>query len=114
MPLLQDAVADWRPYYHGEHSPCYHPENANQFLTDAEWKYIWNPITGEEQLFNLANDPNECRELSATESDTLGYWRERMVKQLDGRSEGLSDGKQLIPGTIAAWRGGDPGDVHLG
>ncbi len=114
LPLLRGETEGWRDVYHGEHSPCYHPENANQFLTDAGWKYIWNPITGDEQLFNLETDPHECRDLSASDPDTLATWRDRMVTQLNGRSEGLSDGKQLIPGQVAAWRAGDPGDVHLG
>ena len=114
LPLLRGESAGWRDVYHGEHSPCYHPENANQFLTDSDWKYIWNPITGEEQLFNLASDPDECDDLSESDAATLARWRGLMVQQLAGRSEGLSDGAKLIPGSVAAWRGGDPVDVHLG
>jgi arylsulfatase len=114
LPLLQGNAEGWRETYHGEHAPCYHPENANQFLTDQAWKYIWNPITGEDQLFNLESDPNECVNLAASEPGELAVWRSRMVSQLEGRSEGLSDGKELIPGRVAAWRSGDPGDVHLG
>jgi arylsulfatase A-like enzyme len=116
LPLLRGETAGWREVYHGEHSPCYHPENANQFLTDGTWKYIWNPITGEEQLFHLAEDPQECRDLAGERSsaDTLAIWRERMVKELAGREEGLSDGKRLIPGKVPAWRGGDGGDLHRG
>ena len=114
LPLLRGETDGWRDVYHGEHSPCYHPENANQFLTDANWKYIWNPITGDDQLFNLSDDPNECDDLSAREPSTLSQWRERMAQQLAGRSEGFSDGKTLKPGPVAAWRGGDPVDVHLG
>lgn len=114
LPLLRGETDGWRDVYHGEHSPCYHPENANQFLTDKDWKYVWNPINGEEQLFNLSNDPNECEDVSGSDPATLAAWREQMAKHLEGRSEGLSDGKQLIPGQVAAWRGGDPVDVHLG
>lgn len=116
LPLLRGETAGWREYYHGEHSPCYHPENANQFLTDGQWKYIWNPITGEEQLFHLATDPQECQELArdATYAETLALWRRRMVLELAGREEGLSDGERLIPGPVPVWRGGDPEDIHLG
>jgi arylsulfatase A-like enzyme len=114
LPLLRGESDGWRDVYHGEHAPCYHRSNANQFLTDSMWKYIWNPITGEEQLFDLASDPNECLDLAQSERETLSSWRQKMVKQLEGRSEGLSDGKQLIPGRVAAWRAGDPDAVHPG
>ncbi len=116
LPLLKQESTDWRSYYHGEHSPCYHPENANQFLTDGAWKYIWNPITGDEQLFHLTEDPQECRNLAgqSDHTETQALWRGRIIKQLDGRPEGLSDGKQLIPGPVAAWREGGTGKVHMG
>jgi arylsulfatase A-like enzyme len=114
LPLLRGDTDGWRETYHGEHAPCYHPENANQFLTDRAWKYIWNPITGEDQLFNLESDPNECVNLAGSESEMLTHWRQRMATRLEGRSEGLSDGKELIPGRVAAWRAGDPNEVHLG
>ncbi|MDA0748235.1 MAG: arylsulfatase [bacterium] len=116
LPLLRGETEGWRDYYHGEHSPCYHPENANQFLTDGKWKYIWNPITGEEQLFHMEVDPDECVDLAgeAEHVEMLLVWRGRMVKELEGRDEGLSDGEKLIPGPVPVQRGGDPNDVHLG
>lgn len=116
VPLLRGDTEGWREYYHGEHSPCYHPENANQYLTDGQWKYIWNPITGEEQLFHLAKDPDECVDLTnqTAHRETLELWRKRMIRELDGREEGLSDGEKLIPGPVPVQRGGDPNDVHLG
>ena len=121
LPLLRGETEGWREYYHGEHSPCYDPENANQFLTDGRWKYIWNPINGEEQLFQIAEDPDECDELSAEPgmADMLSMWRQRMVEELGGREEGLSDGEKLIPGAVPVARsmlaeGVDAADVHLG
>ena len=115
LPLLRGETA-WRTCYHGEHSPCYHPENATQFLTDGHWKYIWNPISGAEQLFNLSEDPMECKDLSneSAHQDALELWRERLVQELDGRVEGLTSGGRLVPGKVAAWVGGDSGDVHTG
>jgi arylsulfatase A-like enzyme len=116
LPLLRGETDPWRPFYHGEHSPCYHPENANQFLSDGHWKYIWNPINGEEQLFHLEEDPQECRDLAGDTDaiDVLEEWRARMVEELKDREEGLSDGEKLIPGKVPVWRGMDPDDVHLG
>lgn len=106
LPLLKGKTKGWREYYHGEHSPCYDPENACQFLTDGAWKYIWNPITGAEQLFHLAEDPQECVELSgdSAHAKTLAGWRQRLVKKLAGRPEKLSNGKRLRPGKVPAWR----------
>jgi len=105
LPLLRDEAAEWRSYYHGEHAPCYHPENANQFLTDGQWKYIWNPITGEEQLFHLEDDPNECENLASLpeHAETLGLWRLRLARKLKDRVEGLSDGETLKPGKVDVW-----------
>lgn len=105
LSLLRGEEVEWRSYYHGEHGPCYHPENANQFLTDGDWKYIWNPITGEEQLFDLTADPNECHDLAEdpAKSDVLETWRDRLVDELEGRVEGLSDGESLQTGTVTAW-----------
>ena len=116
LPLLRGETEGWRDCYHGEHSPCYHPENANQFLSDGRWKYIWNPITGAEQLFQLAEDPHESDDLAAVPgmADMLTMWRRRMVKELAGREEGLSDGGRLTPNPVPVWRGGDPDDIHLG
>lgn len=110
LPLLRDEATDWRAYYHGEHAPCYHPENANQFLTDGVWKFIWNPITGEEQLFHLESDPQECHDLAghAEHAETLSLWRARLAERLNGRREGLSDGHRLMPGPVPVWRGDDP------
>lgn len=116
LPLLRGDGADWRTYYHGEHAPCYHPENANQFLTDGQWKYIWNPITGEELLFHLETDPDECQNLAPlpAQAKTLGLWRSRLARKLKNRPEGLSDGEVLKPGKVAAWVGGDAGEIHRG
>ncbi len=114
LPLLRGDTDGWRDFYHGEHSPCYDAENANQYLTDGHWKYIWNPITGQEQLFHLAEDPHECRDLAATRIPELERWRARMVVELQNREEGLSDGEKLIPGPVPVWRFGSADELHLG
>lgn len=105
--LDQPNSRDWRPYVHGEHSACYDADGGMQYLTDGREKYIWFTSTGQEQLFDLANDPDELHDLAAAgeAQERLGMWRQRMVEQLAPRTQdGLSDGKTLIRGHLPAVR----------
>ena len=102
-----------RSYYHGEHAPAYGPEAAHQFLVNQKWKYIWNPVTGIEQLFDLENDPSECNNLASLEEyeDSLNTWRERLAHELKDRVEGFSDGIQLsrvTPSAVVPAQGSKP------
>ncbi len=105
IPFLKDPDAPGRDYYHHEHSPCYAADNAYQCLTSDEWKYIWNPITGREQLFSI-DDREELHDLAgdAAHSATLERWRSALARHLKDRPEGLSDGGRLTPGAVAVWR----------
>jgi len=102
LPLTRIPVHnDWPEFVHGEHSACYAPENAMQFMTDRKTKYIWYTVTGEEQLFDLETDPQECRNLAATadEQERLLLWRRRMIERLATRpQDGLTDGTELVAG----------------
>jgi len=99
-PLLRGEPCEWRPFLHGEHAPCYSQEQANHYLVDETTKYIWRPHNGEEQLFDLTNDPHECHNLAEdmAHSDRVEQWRNRLIDQLSNRPEGFTDGKSLIPG----------------
>lgn len=95
-----------REFVHGEHSSCYDEANAMQFLTDGKEKYVWFPVSGKEQLFDLEHDPDERHDLaagaSADESNTrprIERWRSRLIARLAERpQDGMSDGSSLIPG----------------
>ena len=90
-----------RTYIQGEHSSCYDEANAMQFLTDGKEKYIWFPVSGREQLFDIANDPNELHDLAGetAHAGDLAIWRSRLVELLARRpQDGLSDGTKLIAG----------------
>ncbi|WP_276275011.1 arylsulfatase [Haladaptatus sp. QDMS2] len=95
--LSTDPDAPWREFYHGEHGPIYHDDNAMHYLVDATTKYVWNPVTGEELLFDLAEDPGEEIDLSTQpeNAETLERWRSRLVSRLEDRPEGFSDGTSL-------------------
>ena len=104
LPFCTDADnASRREYVHGEHTECYDRDESMQFITDGKEKYIWYPPTGREQLFDLANDPDECHDLAhaSGQKKRLERWRSRMVDVLSRRpQDGLTDGKKLLPGTV--------------
>jgi len=97
---LLDAVRarPWREFVHGEHSPIYHGHNAMQYLTDGRTKYIYFPISGREQLFDLTDDRRELHDLAGEPgaAERLKMWRARLIEKLAGRGDGFSDGKKLL------------------
>jgi arylsulfatase len=94
---------DWRDYYHGEHEPNYDDRYATQFLVDEETKYVYNPVQGDELLFDLEADPDEEHDLSAERPEELARWRGRLADELDGRPEGFVEGGELTPVEASAW-----------
>lgn len=97
-PLATGEGADWRPYVHGEYGLGRSPEQEMQYLSDGDWKYIWFPRTGAEQLFHLAEDPGETRDLAGDRghAEVLGQWRAALVRTLEPRRAGLTDGAELV------------------
>jgi len=89
----------WREFLHGEHSPCYRAQEAMHYLTDGREKYIWFPVTDQEQFFDLTADRQELHDLSASSehADRVAAWRQRLIDRLADRPDGFSDGRRLIP-----------------
>ncbi|MCC6490606.1 MAG: sulfatase-like hydrolase/transferase [Candidatus Hydrogenedentes bacterium] len=100
VPALRGDESPVRPWLHMEHAPCYGPEQAFHSLTDGHSKFIWRPVQGEEQLFDLDTDPQEKTDLSqsAAHAAPVREWRNRLITQLKDRPEGFTDGQQLIAG----------------
>ena len=103
LPLcgVRPADSPWRAYVHGEHSPCYAADQGVQFLTDGREKYIWYTTTGEEQFFDLTQDPQELCNLARSRDGRtrMRLWRKRLIAELAPRAaDGLSDGTRLIAG----------------
>jgi len=89
LNLVEDPQAEWRPWIDLEHSETYIQDNYWSALTDGKMKYIWFFRTGEEQLFNLREDPQELKNLAGLEeySDELKLWRGRLGEHLSERGE---------------------------
>jgi choline-sulfatase len=79
----------WRQFIDLEHDVCYSPANHWNALTNGRTKYIFHARDGEEQLFDLAQDPSELNDLSgdSSQSQTLSEWRLRLVKHLATRGD---------------------------
>ena len=100
VATLRGAPTRLRATLHSEHANTYGPAQAFHALTDGRHKYIWRPIDGTEQLFDLDRDPHEEHDLApvAAHAATLADWRARMIRELAGRPEGFSDGTRLVAG----------------
>ncbi|MFN7924372.1 MAG: arylsulfatase [Bryobacteraceae bacterium] len=83
------ATGKGREFIDLEHDICYHASNHWNALTDGRWKYIFHARDGEEQLFDLAKDPNETTDLAGATAHApeLKRWRERMIAHLAERGE---------------------------
>ncbi len=100
VPVLRGSEAPLREMLHYEHSPLYRPEQGFHALVDRQYKYIWRPSNGEEQLFDLTADILEEHNLAVApgQAETLALWRGRMIQRLSGRPEGFTDGQTLLAG----------------
>jgi len=79
----------WRNLLDLEHARIYEPDNAWTCLTDGTYKYIYFTLTGENQLFDLSNDPYELYDLASDPeyAKLVLEWRDRMIKHLFIRGE---------------------------
>lgn len=97
LKLLRGGAGNWRPWIDLEHDVCYSPENHWNALTDGKMKYVFHARDGEEQLFDLVNDPYELVNLAvqpAAES-SLRQWRGRLVEHLAVRGDAWVRGGKL-------------------
>jgi arylsulfatase len=88
---LLDALQGrpWRATLDLEHASSYQPKDGWVALMDVRYKYVYHTLTGDQQLFDLYNDPHELRDL-ATEPNSASRvksWRKKMVKHLAPRGE---------------------------
>jgi len=99
LPLLRGETPAWREYLHIEHGYGIN-DMPHHTLTNGREKFIWFAADGREQYFDLVADPNECRNLIASDAhrERIAHWRGRLIDELEDRPEGfVADGK-LVPG----------------
>ncbi|MCM0649983.1 arylsulfatase [Clostridium swellfunianum] len=95
--LIEGSSDSWREYLHGEHSGGI---ISNHYIVTDKDKYIWYSQTGQEQYFDIYKDPHEIQDLIKDENyaSRINYLRRQLIKELEGREEGYTDGKNLIVG----------------
>lgn len=93
--IENESVRSW---LHGEHS--FHSNLSNHFIVTETDKFIWYSQTGQEQYFDLTNDPHEMHDSirDPAYQNRINELRKLMILELTGRPEGYSDGTQLIKG----------------
>jgi arylsulfatase A-like enzyme len=96
LELVRGNTKSWRPWIDLEHSMCYDQDHWTA-LTDGRFKYIYYAYDGREQLFDMAQDPGETRNLAEEPASepVLKQWRERMVQHLSERGEEFVSGGKL-------------------
>jgi len=89
LPLVRGESDGWREYIDLEHDVCYGKTNHWNALTDGRWKYIFHAYDGEEQLFDLEQDPGELEDLAGDPAHAaeLKKWRSRLIDHLAERGE---------------------------
>ena len=95
--LIEERNSTWREYIHGEHS---FGEDSNHYIVTKRDKFLWFSQRGEEQYFDLEKDPKELTNLINSEEykERIDYLRKILIKELEGREEGYTDGNKLLKG----------------
>ena len=57
-------------------------------MTDGREKYVFRAWYGDEQFFDMEQDPNEISEVSKVREDDVALWRKRLVEQFKSEGRG--------------------------
>ncbi len=95
--LIEERDFTWREYIHGEHS---FGEDSNHYIVTKKDKFLWFSQRGEDQYFDLEKDPKELTNRINSEEykERVDYLRKILIKELEGREEGYTDGNILLKG----------------
>jgi uncharacterized sulfatase len=78
LPVLRDPAADLRRTALFWHYPHYHHSRPSGAVRVGDWKGIEFFDTGALELYNLASDPGEARDLAAAMPDQAREFRDRL------------------------------------
>lgn len=89
LSLIADRRAKWRDAIDLEHDVCYDESNHWTGMTDGTWKYVYHAHNGEDQFFNLKEDPAELHDQASDGGYTRRKreWRDRLIEHLSERGE---------------------------
>ncbi|HFD2045787.1 TPA: arylsulfatase [Clostridium perfringens] len=95
--LIEERDYTWREYIHGEHS---FGDDSNHYIVTKRDKFLWFSQRGEEQYFDLEKDPKELTNRINSEEykERIDYLRKILIRELEGREEGYTDGNILLKG----------------
>jgi len=91
-----------RSHLHGEHVLT--AQLSQHWIRSGRWKYLWFSHDGSEQLFDLAEDPQERTQLAHTaaataeSADALARCRTLLIEELTPRPEGFVADGSLVAG----------------
>ena len=97
LELVRTKGAGWREIIDLEHDVCYSPANHWNGMTDGKWKYLFHAMDGEEQLFDLRQDPHELNDLAGVsgQAGELRRWRQRLMAHFEERGAPFLDHGKL-------------------
>lgn len=97
LPLLAGRSVSWREHLHGEHVLL---GQSIQWIWWDQYQYIWMSGSGTEQLFNLADDPDQLHDLAGDFQyrEALDHGRSTLIEELRGREEGFVQDGHLVAG----------------
>ena len=97
LPLAADPEASHRQWLHGEHA---FGKFSNHWIVTQRDKYIWHSQTGQEQYFDLSQDPHELTDLigDASCQDRITMLRGFLIQALQNREEEFVEDGRLIAG----------------
>ena len=99
-----------------EHASCYAPKDGWVALMDQRYKYIYFEHTGQQQLFDLARDPEEVNNLAdkPDSAKLVKQWRQKMIEHLSIRGEPwVHDGDLAVQKKSIGRRANNPNVIPL-
>lgn len=97
VDLMKDPDAPWREQLHGECNRLDDARTGMQYIVEQDFKYIYYPGTGFEELFDMNSDPKEMLNLAADPAlaTTMTRLRAALIELLKDRPEGFVTGGDL-------------------